>query len=104
MITTSNMISNTSGRAVANQFLINDLDACKITFQSYASKIAEIDDSKKVITIYPDWDYSRTTGKYRNQFFLDCGFDKLATKKGLEKALKAGVATCGIDEYEVVAA
>lgn len=104
MITTSNMISNVSGRPVANQFLINDLDNCKITFQSYQSKIVEVDDSNKTITVYPDWDYSRTTGKYRNQFMLDCGFDSLATKKGFEKALKAGKAYCGIDEYEVVAA
>jgi len=99
----SNMI-NTNGRAVANQFVLTDSKNQKVAFQSYSSIIVEIDDSNKTITVYPDWDYSRTTGKYRNQFMLDCGFDSLATKKGFEKALKAGKAYCGIDEYEVVAA
>lgn len=100
----SNMISNVSCRPVANQFLINDLDNCKITFQSYQSKIVEVDDANKTITVYSDWDYSRTTGKYRNQFMLDCGCDEMSTKKGFEKALEKGFAYIGVDEYKVTAA
>jgi len=35
-------------------------------FQSYSSTIAIVTGNK--VTLGRDWDYSRTTGKYRNQF------------------------------------
>jgi len=57
------------GNTIANQFVITDGN--KRVFQSYDSVIAVIDykAGQKVITLDEYyWDYSRTTGKYRNQF------------------------------------
>ena len=64
-----NMTSN-NGNKVANQFIIID-DNNDMTFQSYESSIA-----KKIHNglIYLDeyyWDYSVTTGKYRNQVLCE---------------------------------
>lgn len=62
-----NMVSPRTGEPVANQFIIEDDN--KVVFQSYDSMIAEIDYKSNTLTIGEDWDYSRTTGKYRNAFF-----------------------------------
>ena len=59
-------IINEKGNKVANQFIIVTDEG--ITFQSYNSNIAFIPNSGK-IQLGTDWDYSRTTGKYRNIFF-----------------------------------
>lgn len=62
----SNFTSN-SGGAVANQFIITDGD--KTTFQSYDSVIAvRYADTGAVFLDEYYWDYSTTTGKYRNKF------------------------------------
>lgn len=53
------------GRDVANQFIINDGNA--EFFQSYDSVIAMKKDGKIVLDA-DKWDYSVTTGKYRNDF------------------------------------
>lgn len=83
-------VRNMEGRSgkVANQFVITGEG--KTTFQSYDSTIAEIDDKKMEITIHPNYNYSKTTGKYRNQFFEQEGFSGLATLKDLEKAIENG--------------
>lgn len=62
-----NMCSPSSGRPVANQFLIYDGKGT-VYFQSYSSTIAKRDRNGKVTLDERYWDYSRTTGKYRNQF------------------------------------
>ena len=62
-----NMTSPRTGVEVANQFIIEG-DG-KTTFQSYASTIVEIDWNAKTIKFGEDWDYSKTTSKYRNEFF-----------------------------------
>ena len=62
----SNFTSN-NGNKIANQFLITEKN--KQTFQSYKSIIAV--KNYKTQKTYLDeyyWDYSVTTGKYRNQF------------------------------------
>ncbi len=62
------MYSNNSGRAVANQYKIYTNSG--VYFQSYNSIIAYIDNTNND-KVYLDeyfWNYSRTTGKYRNQF------------------------------------
>jgi hypothetical protein len=51
---------------VKNQFLIWEDDGTRI-FQSYNSIIAKILPNGKTI-LGKDWDYSVTTGKYRNLF------------------------------------
>lgn len=56
-----------NGRNVSNQFEIyyeKDNKSYKV-FQSYSSMIIKWENGK-IIEIGADWDYSRTTGKYRN--------------------------------------
>lgn len=90
MMTVKNMTSGASGRKVPNQFIIRDDRTSRTTFQSYDSMIATIDYQNNTITLGEDWDYSRTTGRYRNQFFDEQGFSDLASTKGLTAALKQG--------------
>jgi len=76
---------NSKGNAIPNQFIIKNEGT--VYFQSYESVIA-----KKVDTqIYLDsnyWDYSTTTGRYRNIFLGE-------SKKETEKKIKSG-------EYKLV--
>jgi len=76
-------VSNFEGRngAVKNQFLIQDGN--KTVFQSYDSVIA-INENGKITLDSKYWDYSKTTGKYRNQFLGE-------TKKETEAKIAAGV-------------
>ena len=76
-------IENSSGRAVVNQFIITTIEGQY--FQSYETVIAFrpfggghilIDSSK--------WDYSTTTGKYRNIFL---GETKAETTKKLNEGI-----------------
>ena len=60
-----NMMSN-NGNFIPNQFEIYTNEGRY--FQSYNSVIAFIDNNGKVFLDESDWDYSRTTGKYRNMF------------------------------------
>lgn len=80
----SNMQSN-KGNDVPNQFIINDSEFT--LFQSYDSVIVKttFEDGKRVV--YLDeyyWDYSVTTGKYRNQFLGE-------TKKETQAKIDSGV-------------
>lgn len=93
-----NMVSARSGREVANQFIITD--GAITVFQSYDSTIVKIDRKKGRITVYADWDYSRTTGKYRNQFMEDEGFYDMADKKGFEHYMNRGE----IGDYTIIKA
>tara|TARA_R110000868_G_scaffold291682_1_gene552171 strand:+ start:315 stop:584 length:270 start_codon:yes stop_codon:yes gene_type:complete len=63
---TENMTS-TNGNKVANQFKIYDSDGSKY-FQSYNSVIAKIDPANNITLDQKYWNYSNTTGKYRNIF------------------------------------
>jgi hypothetical protein len=58
----------TSGRGntIPNQFIIKTHEGHY--FQSYASVIAFIPNVGKTVLDESYWDYSRTTGKYRNMF------------------------------------
>jgi hypothetical protein len=76
----TNLTSN-KGNTIANQFQITTETA--VYFQSYQSIIVKIEAGKTYLDpIY--WDYSKTTGKYRNIFL---GEDKKET----EKKIKAGI-------------
>jgi hypothetical protein len=81
MVKIRNMTGN-SGREIPNQFII-ETDEGRY-FQSYNSIIAFIpyNEGKTQLDEYY-WNYSKTTGKYRNQFL---GEDKKET----EKAIKEG--------------
>ena len=79
MVKVRNMKSS-SGRSVANQFEIETDDATY--FQSYNSVIAK----RMIGVVYLDeyyWDYSVTTGRYRNMFLGE-------TKKETQAKIDSG--------------
>jgi len=95
----SNM-TNAKGNKIANQFIIEDciipvenmpIDALPLTgtmFQSYDSNIAFIPCSECMGTVKAfldrnTWDYSNTTGKYRNMFL---GETKKETQKKIDSS------------------
>lgn len=65
-----------NGNFAANQFII-EMDGKRI-FQSYNSVIAVIEYGRVTLDKYY-WDYSRTTGKYRN-IFLGEGIEETRRK------------------------
>lgn len=70
---------SSNGNKVANQFLIHNNG--KTYFQSYDSIIAVKDMEGNVTLDERFWDYSRTTGKYRNQFLDE---DKRTTQRKID--------------------
>ena len=70
-----NMISS-KGNKIANQFVIVTPEGDY--FQSYNSVIAFINNEGRVFLDKNKWDYSTTTGKYRNIFL---GENKKLTEK-----------------------
>lgn len=90
MLKVRNLTSSRSGREVANQFVITDTEANKTSFQSYDSPIIEIDFANNILKVFRNWNYSKTTGKYRNQFMSE-EFYGLDSSKELEKAMNDGV-------------
>jgi len=86
---TENMTS-TNGNKVANQFIITD-DKTNEYFQSYRSMIVKKDYEGETVQVFLDqkyWNYSNTTGKYRNIFLNE-------TIKDTKKKIKSG-------EYKLV--
>ena len=81
---TENMTS-TNGNKVANQFTITD-DNGNTFFQSYSSIIVKINSGDGNYDVELDqkyWNYSNTTGKYRNIFLNE-------TIKDTRKKIKSG--------------
>lgn len=76
-----NMVSS-NGNDVPNQFIIRTDEGAY--FQSYSSIIVFRSKDRTVYLDADTWDYSVTTGKYRN-FFLG------ETKKETEAKIKSGV-------------
>jgi len=74
------LVSESSGREVANQFLINGKDFS--AFQSYRSIIVLWKNGKTYLD-YSKWDYSNITGRYRNQVLGE-------TRRETEKKIKSG--------------
>ena len=75
-------IRNKANR-ILNQFIIEDDDG-NTFFQSYKSIIVKIDSNGVTTLDEKFWDYSKTTGKYRNIFLGE-------TKKETENKIKSGV-------------
>lgn len=71
------------GNKVANQLIIHD-DNGNVIFQSYNSVIAIKDGNGNITLDEKYWDYSATTGNYRNQFLGE-------SKKETEAKIKLGV-------------
>lgn len=75
-------MTSSNGNKVSNQFVITDGDY--EYFQSYATIIARrYIPTGAVMLDKNSWDYSITTGKYRNIFLGE-------TKKETEKKIKSG--------------
>lgn len=72
-----NMIGN-AGAPVKNQFIISDNGST--VFQSYQTTIAKIENGQVYLDVN-SWDYSKTTGRYRNLFL---GEKKAETLKKIE--------------------
>lgn len=72
---------SSNGNSVPNQFIIWVGDTCY--FQSYSSIIAKRENGSIVLDTNK-WDYSVTTGKYRNQFLCE-------NKAETFKKIKSGV-------------
>ena len=79
MATVQNMVSN-RGNKIANQFIIYTTEGS--IFQSYNSTIVKIENGKTYLDLNK-WDYSKTTGKYRNIFLNE-------NKKQTEEKIKSG--------------
>ena len=81
-------MKSSNGNDIPNQFLIKGVEykgQIGCVFQSYNSIIAFRPASgSSIILDRETWDYSRTTGKYRNQFLNE-------TKKETEAKIKSGV-------------
>ena len=80
-----------NGNTIANQFIIDTVNGKirQTIFQSYQSLIAiKCFHTRKTFLDKNFWDYSVTTGKYRNQFLNE-------TKKETEAKIKSG-------EYKLV--
>jgi len=78
-------ITSNNGNKIANQFVITD-DKQNEYFQSYNSMIVKKDYESDQVKIYLDhkyWNYSNTTGKYRNIFLGE-------TIKDTKKKIKSG--------------
>lgn len=72
-----NNMENAKGNIVANQFIVRANDGTY--FQSYSSVIAFRSNNDGKVYLDSDyWNYSITTGKYRNIFL---GEDIVATRK-----------------------
>ena len=72
-----NMTSN-KGNKVPNQFIIYDKKGTY--FQSYNSIIVFRNNKGQVYLDEYYWDYSTTTGKYRNQFLDNYGIEETREK------------------------
>jgi hypothetical protein len=74
-------METSKGNKAPNQFIIFDNE--KTIFQSYSSVIAIRGEKGQVTLDERYWDYSKTTGKFRNYFLGE-------TKKETERKIKSG--------------
>ena len=92
-MTVENMVS-TRGNRIPNQFVLRDEKHDLVTFQSYKSIIAEVFTKgamgfRKIVHLYPDWNYSNTTRKYLYKFFKDLNID-IKNSQDVKDALQRG--------------
>ena len=74
-------LTSRQGNSIPNQFEVTTTEGRY--FQSYQSMIVFIPNNNTPIQLGKDWEYSTTTGKYRNLFLNE-------TKKETEAKLKNG--------------
>lgn len=96
MLRVKNMTSKNTGKAVPNQFIIDNTADGTTTFQSYDSTIIEVDYIEdefghcKRVKVYKDWDFSKTTLKYLYQFMEYVGLYDMNNRKGFEYYMNLG--------------
>jgi len=78
-------ITSNNGNKIANQFIVND-DNGNTYFQSYNSMIVKLN-GDRVELDQKYWNYSNTTGKYRNIFLNETIKDTRAKIKSGEYIL-----------------
>ena len=83
-----NMTSVKTGKAIPNQFLIQDKGY--IWFQSYKSTIGIVTPDNILLLDKDKWDYSRTTAKYRNAFVATYFNSKYASRDGIKEGVEDG--------------
>lgn len=82
-------LTSYKGNKVPNQFKLNYNNEI-VVFQSYDSKIAQVNLNDFTIEFTNKWDYSRTTTKYLSIFFNDLDFYELNGKANINKAILNG--------------
>ena len=92
MLYVKNLVSERSGCAVANQFVIET--GKEYYFQSYSSLVVKVKFSEHSwrLALGPDWDYSRTTMKHLHAFlreYWDCSWT--GTADDLRKMIRKGL-------------
>lgn len=75
-------MTSSRGNAIPNQFIITTDKG--VMFQSYDSNIAFRPNNGDKTRLGSDWDYSKTTGKYRNIFL---GEDKKETQRKIDEGI-----------------
>lgn len=83
-----NMLSNRSGRPIANQFVIQIGNT--LYFQSYNSICCIYNKTNDSVTFGKNWNYSVTTRKYLYQFLDENGVTLPDGKSGID-AIKNGI-------------
>jgi len=106
---TSPIYSERSGKPVANQNIIYD-DFGNSFFQSYKTIIAKISNAGQTVLDKNYWDYSVTTGKYRNKFLNECiaetrkkinqGLYKLADLNGANNVVEEDLKATYFDKWK----
>ena len=106
---TSPIYSERSGKPVANQNIIYD-DFGNSFFQSYKTIIAKISNAGQTVLDKNYWDYSVTTGKYRNKFLNECiaetrkkinqGLYKLADLNGANNVVEGHLKATYLDKWK----
>tara|TARA_R110002167_G_C12316119_1_gene618637 strand:- start:58 stop:342 length:285 start_codon:yes stop_codon:yes gene_type:complete len=79
MIKVRNM-TNKNWNIVPNQFILNDTENGIEYFQSYAATIVKSVPNDGIYLDEKYWDYSTTTGRYRNQYLGDSGIAETRKK------------------------
>lgn len=82
-----------------NHYILRHYDLT--VFQSYNTPIIRIDYKNNIISVFPDYCYSTTTSRNRNEFLRLEGFKEIATTKSLNKAIRAGEILINGEKYKV---
>lgn len=92
-------LKSDAGNPVVNQIVTEMNDV--YTLFSYGSMIVQINFNTMELFIGNDYDYSRTTGKYRNKFLHDKGLYEISNLESLREAIEKGFAMINNTKFNV---